>query len=62
MKSYIIQDDTVLFRQGTLPKQWMTGFAQLGIFVTVTGSKRYPYSVIMTESDFLDAIELAKGL
>lgn len=62
MPAYILQGNAIHFRQSTLPAQWMTVLASLGIYVNVTGDKRYPYAVTMTESDFLDFIQLAEEL
>lgn len=62
MNSYTIDANRLYFRQGTLPACWMVIFGQLEIQVTVTGSHRYPYMVEMSESDFMQAIELAKEL
>ena len=32
----------------------------LDVYIHLTGSKRYPYAVKMSESEFLSAIELAE--
>jgi hypothetical protein len=61
---YIIQNDTVLFRQSfskdILQGLFVTLYA-LGVTIYETGSKRYPHSVRMSESEFLSCLELAKG-
>jgi len=63
MKLYISQDNTVLlFRQSNMPRMLFVLLGQLGVYITLTGSKRYPYSVNMSESDFLATIQLAKEL
>ena len=62
MKNYIVNLGTVLFRQSSLPTRWMEAMSILDVYVTLTGSKRYPYSVQLSESEFLSIIELAKEL
>lgn len=62
MKPYIVINDTVHFRQGNLPAQWMPAFSQMDVYVHITNDKRYPYSVRLSEADFLSIIELAKEL
>jgi hypothetical protein len=64
MPKYIIHDNQVHFRQ-SFPRDVLAG-----LFVTLyaldmpirdTGSRLYPHSVIMSESEFLSVIELVKG-
>jgi hypothetical protein len=59
MKSYIVEQGKIHFRQSSLPVLFFVVLAQLGVYIHLTGSKRYPYSVAITESEFLSAIELA---
>ena len=60
MKSYILENDSLLFRQGKLPRMFFVTLGLLDVYIHLTGSKRYPYSVKMSESEFLSAIELAE--
>lgn len=62
MPNHITENTRVYFRQSNLPGQWMTLFWQLGIYVILTGSKRYPYAVELSETDFLSCMELARDL
>lgn len=62
MKSYFLQGDTVLFRQGNMTRMLFVLLGQLEIYITLTGSKLYPYSVQMSEDDFLATIELSKEM
>jgi hypothetical protein len=62
MKPYIVKDNQVHFRQSfprdVLAWLFVTLYA-LGIEIRDTGSKLYPHSVKITESEFLSVIELA---
>ena len=58
---YTIQDNIVSFSQSKMPRLLFVLFGQFGVYITVTGNKLLPYSVTMTEEDFLVYIELAKG-
>lgn len=60
MKRYIVDGSKVHFRQGTLPVMWNVTMSQLGVYVYLTGDKRYPYAVELSESEFLSVIELAQ--
>lgn len=62
MKSYLLQDDTVSFRQSSMPRMLFVLLGQLGVYITLTGSHRYPYAVQMSETDFLATIELSKEM
>lgn len=62
MKPYTLDSNKIYFRQSNMPAQWMTSFAQLGVYVHLTGSKRYPYSVELSESEFLSCVEIAKEM
>lgn len=57
---YTIKDGEIHFRQSNTPIMLFVLFGQLDIYVTLTGSKRYPYSVSMSESEFLSCLEMAK--
>jgi len=65
MQNYIIQDDTVLFRQSfnrdVLQGLFVTLYA-LEITIYDTNSKLYPHKVYMSESEFISILELAKGI
>jgi len=50
------------FRQSKLPTLFFVVLGQLEVYIHLTGSKLYPYRVIMSESEFKSAIELAEGL
>lgn len=62
MPRYTIDKTCVFFRQSTLPARWMIGMSLMGVTVTLTGSRRYPYSVELSESDFLSALALIEEL
>lgn len=62
MPSHMVDKTRVFFRQSSLPRQWMRGMYLLGVTVTVTGDRRYPYSVELSESDFLAVIMLIKEM
>lgn len=64
MKHYIVKDNQVHFRQ-TFPRPvlaslFVTLYA-LGLTVQDTGSKVFPHSVTISESEFLSVIEMTKG-
>jgi hypothetical protein len=64
MPKYIIHDNQVHFRQ-SFPRDVLAGLFvtlyALGVPVNDTGSRIYPHSVTMSESEFLSVIELSKG-
>lgn len=60
--NYTIQDNSVSFSYKGLPVLFFVTLAQLDILVQFTGNKRQPYFVQISESEFISAIELAKGL
>ena len=62
MKFYKVDSDVIEFRQGKLPVMLFVLLGQLEVYITLTGSKLYPYSVKMNETDFLSTIELAGEL
>ena len=59
---YTIKENTVSFTQSKMPRLLFVLFGQFGVYITVTGDKLLPYSVELSESDFLSYIELAKEL
>ena len=60
--NYTSKDNSVSFSGKNLPALWLVTMAQLEIHVTLTGDKRQPYSVNLSESEFLSCLEMAKGL
>lgn len=64
MKKYIVKDNTIQFRQ-SFPRsilcELFTTLYTLGYTIFETGSRLYPHSVNMSESEFLSVIELIKG-
>lgn len=59
---YTAQYNTVSFRQSNLPRLFFVLLGQLDVYIHLTDSWMYPYRVVMSESEFLDCIELAKEL
>lgn len=62
MPTHTLINSKIHFRQSVLPRQWMSVFGELGIYVEITGSRRYPYAVALSESEFLSCIDLAKEM
>lgn len=60
MPAYTLTHDSVHFRQTTLPRMFFVTLGALGVYITLTGSRMYPYSVKMSESEFQSVIELAR--
>jgi len=61
MPDYTVSTNKIHFRQSHLPVMFFVTLGMLGVYVELTGSKRYPYAVIMSESEFLSTIELSEG-
>lgn len=59
---YTATVDTVSFSQAKLPALFFVVLGQLGIYITLTGSKIYPYKVSISESEFLSCVEIAKEM
>lgn len=62
MPQYITQGQQLHFRQSNLPRMFFVLLGQLGVMISFTGSKLYPYAVEMSEDDFKSSIELAGEL
>ena len=64
MKLYIVKDNQIHFRQGfsrqVLCNLFLTFYA-LDVMVYDTGSRIYPYYVLINESEFKSILELAEG-
>ena len=60
--NYTIQDTTITFSYKGLPALFFVTLGQLEILVQFTGSKRQPYSVNLSESEFMSCVDMAKGL
>lgn len=59
---YTATIDAVSFSQSKLPVMFFVLLGQLGIYITLTGSKLLPYSVSMSESEFLSCVEMSKEM
>lgn len=59
---YTIRDSYIHFRQGKLPPLFFVLLGQLGVYIHITGRWQYPYSVQMTESEFISCLEMAKEM
>lgn len=60
--NYTATIDTVSFSGKALPATFFIILGQLDVYITLTGSKLLPYSVRMTESEFLSCIEMSKEM
>ena len=64
MKNYIVRDNQVHFRQ-SFPRAILQGLFvtlyALEVVIMDTGSKIYPHSVKLSESEFISILDLAKG-
>lgn len=61
MKAFYTDSSLLYFRQTTLPRLFFVILGQLEVYIILTGNKRYPYAVRMSESEFKSVIELAQG-
>lgn len=67
MKNYVVTNnpsghDTVSFRQSKLPLMFFVLLGQLDIYIHITGKWDYPYLIVISESEFLSCLEMAKEL
>ena len=57
---YIQNADSVSFSQSNMHKWFFLLLGNLDVYINLTGDSRYPYSVKMSEVEFLDCQELVK--
>lgn len=59
---YKIDGDFVLFNQGNMPRQLFVLFHQLDEYVTLLKDNHYHYMVVMSESEFISCLDMAREL
>lgn len=60
---YKVDGDNVLFSQFGMPRMFFVALHQLDIYIhMLKNSWEFPYMVVMSESEFLSCVEMAKEL
>lgn len=60
--NYLVNNKTVSFSYKGLPVLFFVLLAQLDVLVQFTGNRRRPYSVNLSESEFMSCVDMAKEL